>query len=329
MLLINDTPIMAEVEDILNKLQAATGKIKAIKPTGDNVMVNCPSHKGGNESRPSCGVSIAEIKRGGNTYPAGTVHCFTCGYTANIIEYVSFLFNREDGGAHGYKWIISNFYSIEKGEARRITVDMDRGPEKAAEKLPQIPEEELAKYRFTHDYAYYRKLTDKVINYFDVGFDKKTRALTFPVNDIDGRPVLIQRRAIENKFFQNPDESFKGLLVYGLDKAYLNRSKIDRLWITESIIDALTIWAYGGYAVALMGAIATKEQIKLINDSPFREFIIALDNDKAGKYGAGKLEKSLNKLLYRVPWEAEELKKYKDINQLSEAEFKAMDPVLL
>ena len=56
-----------------------------IKPTGDNIMITCPVHKDGHERKPSCGVSIVPKYQGSKIIEPGTVHCFTCGYTASLI----------------------------------------------------------------------------------------------------------------------------------------------------------------------------------------------------------------------------------------------------
>ena len=57
-------------------IQSKTGILyfKDIKKTSDDLMVTCPFHKNGQESKPSCGIKIRTDEKGS----VGTVHCFSC-----------------------------------------------------------------------------------------------------------------------------------------------------------------------------------------------------------------------------------------------------------
>lgn len=314
------TPILAEAKDMLELLRAETGYLDKIRPTNRNVQFTCPFHGGGHEKKPSCGVSTNTVKRNGKIYPEGTVHCFTCGYTAtDFSEFVSNLFGKEDGGLFGYKWITKNFYSVQVDERKPLDLNMGRGKVTTVER-EYITEEELDKYRYYHDYMFERKLTEKVINYFDVGYDSEANAITFPVNDKQGRTLYIQRRSIGTKFFQNPEVE-KGVTLYGIDKVWKNIEKVKELVITESPIDALTVWVYGGYAVALLGSEPLPPQVKLLRELPIRKFISGLDNDEAGEKGTAKLKAALpDKLLYRYLFPENK----NDLNEFSESEYKRL-----
>ena len=63
---------------------------------------------------------------------------------------------------------------------------------------------------------YKRKLTDEVIEMFDVGYDIYTDCLTFPCNDEKGNCLFVTRRHTKTKFFHIPTGVEKP--VYGLDK---------------------------------------------------------------------------------------------------------------
>ena len=90
------------------------------------------------------------------------------------------------------------------------------------------------------------------------------------------------------------------------------------VFVCESIIDALTCWVYGKYAVALMG-LGTQEQVKLLNKLQAKRIILALDADSVGIYASTKLKYKLKNSGKIV----EELfiPIGKDINNLSEKEF--------
>lgn len=92
MITVWNTPIAASVEQILRDLKLmlfAEGLLRDQNNTGSDVMVTCPFHKGGHERKPSCGVSLKEKITPDKTYEAGTVHCYTCGYTADLPTFIS------------------------------------------------------------------------------------------------------------------------------------------------------------------------------------------------------------------------------------------------
>lgn len=98
MITVWNTPIAASVEQILRDLKLmlfAEGLLRDQNNTGSDVMVTCPFHKGGHERKPSCGVSLKEKITPDKTYEAGTVHCYTCGYTADLPTFISDLLGME------------------------------------------------------------------------------------------------------------------------------------------------------------------------------------------------------------------------------------------
>lgn len=312
------TPVMAEVSDIIDMLMielrsSGSHLLAHRKWTGTDIMLPCISHKDGMEKKPSMGILTEDKIRDGKTHKAGTVNCFTCGYTADIAEFVSDCFGRSDRGYFGNKWIVSNFVNLAIEKRQDFNLNMSR---KTAgdEQKGGVSESELDSYRYTHPYMYERMLTDRVIEYFDVGYDEKTRCLTFPVHDLDGVSLFFQRRSVEGKRFQNDVTDLKGGVLYGLYQVYKNVSWIDRLYITESPIDALTLWKYRMPAVATMQAIPTTTQIELLKRVPVRVLICAQDQDEAGDAGAARIKKHLqwHKLLYRVRMDR------KDINKLDQ-----------
>lgn len=318
--MIGGTLITAPVVEIIEKLQRDTGAIKDINDLDDNVMVTCPVHKGGNENRPSCGILAHERKEMKNgevvTYEKGMANCFTCGFVATLPEYVSTVLGYMDGGIEGTRWLLKNFASVEI-EKRDVRINFNRGNKE--EKHKMVAEEELAKYRYYHPYMYERKLTDKVIDYFDIGFDENTNCITFPVNNEKGECLFIQRRSVINKFHQN-EKTPKGDTLYGIDKVYNNIDRIDKLYLCEGILDALTAWTYGGYAIALMGLVLQDRQLEILKRLPIRSIVIATDNDKHGKRAMYKIKKQLEgfKMLYTIEYP----EGTKDLNDFTEEQFK-------
>lgn len=62
--------------DIRNFLKVKTGILyfKDIRKTENNIIVTCPFHKGGQESKPSATIRTISYEKA----PEGMFHCFTC-----------------------------------------------------------------------------------------------------------------------------------------------------------------------------------------------------------------------------------------------------------
>jgi DNA primase len=310
------TPVVSDVEDIIDFLRIeihsqGSHLLADMNVTAKNVMLTCVAHGNGTENHPSMGIMTEDVWRNDRLYKAGTVHCFTCDYTVDLAELISECFGYHDKGYYGYKWITANFVNLSIENRKDINLDMSRT--RGSENLEiGIKESELESYRHDHPYMYKRKLTSKVIDYFDVGYDKKTDSLTFPVHDLRGVPLFIQRRSVAGKNFKNDVTTLKGSVLYGLYQVYLNLDWIKEVWITESIIDALTLWTHRIASVATMQAIPTVTQIELMRKLPVRTLMNAQDNDKSGRLGAKRWKKELGneKLMYRALFPT------KDVNEL-------------
>lgn len=331
-------PILADEMSILEELRdqlALNGihRFHTLKQTQQHIQFNCPFHKGGQERKPSCGITICDIKRGdGSVVPAGTVHCFTCGYTGSLPEMISGVFGHKDAGIFGIEWLRKNFLTVTVEHRNQLNLNLSRTVEKQEKKY--VPEEELDTYRYTHPYMYKRKLTDDVIEMFDVGYDKDfvlkkqdggeshLRCITFPVRDETGGTLFVARRSVDTKFFHYPSGAEKP--VYGIYEL----SKIDpypkEVIICESIINCLTCFGYGKYAVALNGT-GTPFQYSQLLKLPVRKYILALDPDAAGNKGRAKLRKALSgkKMVteYIIP-------EGKDINDLTKEEFDNLQEII-
>jgi DNA primase len=314
------TPVVSDVETIIETARTVIRSqgsylLKDMKRTGRNIMLTCINHANGQERHPSMGIVTEDVRRGDRIIKAGTANCFTCGYTADLPEFISHLFGYNDKGFFGFKWITENFVNLSIENRKDLDIDMSRNT-RSDEQRPVIDESELDQYRYTHPYMYERCLTDKVIEYFDVGYDAKTDCLTFPVHDLDGSVRFIQRRSVKGKRFQNDITKLKSEMLYGLYQVYQNLSWIKEVAVTESIIDALTFWVHRIPAVATMQAIPTPTQIKLLKNLPVRTLIDALDKDEAGQKGSSKLKEHLgnSKLIYKAVWPNQ----FKDVNELEQ-----------
>lgn len=325
---VNNHVILDDTQDILIELRKQL-ELNGVKrfakfiDSGKNIQTNCPFHKEGQERKPSFGINK-------NT---GECHCFGCGWSGTLSEMISNCFGKDDFGVYGNKWLIRNFLSVAVESRPDIDVDFCRRKKITSETKKYISEQELDSYRYTHPYMYKRKLTDEIIDLFDIGYDKSTECITFPNRDINGNCLFIARRSVKTKFFNYPQDVEKP--VYGLYELNATRNVNghnvhilpnfpNEIIICESMIDALTCWVYGKYAVALNGT-GNENQFKTLRNMPNRKFILATDMDEAGLKARERIRQSLgNKLVTEYVWD---INIAKDINDMSKEYFESLKEV--
>ena len=319
---VNNHVILDDTQDILIELRKQL-ELNGVKrfakfiDSGKNIQTNCPFHKEGQERKPSFGINK-------NT---GECHCFGCGWSGTLSEMISNCFGKDDFGVYGNKWLIRNFLSVAVESRPDIDVDFCRRKKITSETKKYISEQELDSYRYTHPYMYKRKLTDEIIDLFDIGYDKNTECITFPNRDINGNCLFIARRSVKTKFFNYPQDVEKP--VYGLYECNICAKTIknwfpDEIIICESMIDALTCWVYGKYAVALNGT-GNENQFKTLRNMPNRKFILATDMDEAGLKARERIRQSLgNKLVTEYVWD---INVAKDINDMNKEYFDSLKEV--
>ena len=322
---INDIEFNADLWDILTELQSqlrinGLDLLGDMKQSGHNIMLCCPYH---NERRPSAGVDMR----------TGMFHCFACQEVRTLEELIAHCFGHGDDMKFGWNWLLKNFLTISVEERKDIPLDLDR---KALYNVTTsyISEEELDTYRYTHPYMYQRGLTDEVIELFDIGYDSNSSCITFPVRDVSGNTLFVARRSVKTKYFNYPKDAVKplyglyelslcwrlrGNLVHDLNLSY----PIQEVIICESMLDALSFWTVGKYAVALNG-LGNELQFKQLRDLPCRELILCTDMDEKGLAAREKIRKKVtNKLIteYILP------KGRKDANECTKEELKQLKKV--
>lgn len=315
---INGLMIEADGVELLENIRSQLSRqgitlMHTIKLGNNNVQFSCVSHKGGQERKPSCGMSLSPAYSNGRLIPAGTVHCFTCGYTATLPEFISECFGKVDGGKFGNKWLKKNYVTTQVINRPKLNLQFNRTPVEKKSSLI-VPESILDEYRYYHDYMYERKLTDEIIEIFDVGYDKKTDCLTFPVKSVDGTVAFVQTRSVKTKFHHYAEGIVKTNYVYGAYEVMKHYPDAKEVVICESILNALTLWVHGIPAVALMG-VGGGEQYNILKALPYRQYVLGLDPDEAGEKASKRLIKMLkhNKILFRYIYEDD-----RDLNDLGE-----------
>ena len=162
MIKINDNYYDLNLIDIIKELkdQLLINNIylfKTITETPDDLMVSCPFHKEGQERKPSCGIRKED----------GWVHCFSCGESCSLEQMISRCLGHDDLGQYGSTWLKNNFLGDILAD-RKLYINLDRKPVKTNSNNNYIDEKELEQYRYYHKYMFERKMTPKVIQFFDI-----------------------------------------------------------------------------------------------------------------------------------------------------------------
>lgn len=291
-MIINDVQFNCELEDILTELisQLRANNINLIQKHKDgptHIQLCCPYHANGMERRPSAGLRKSD----------GIFHCFACNETHSLSEVISHCFGHDDDvvGKFGWQWLLRNFATVQIEERKSVSLDFYRNNKSSRtnSSTNYVTEEELDKYRYFHPYMYKRGLTDEIIELFDIGYDVSTKSITFPVKDINGNCLFIARRSVVSKFFNYPEGVEKPLYgLYELMKFQYNRGGIQEVIVCESMLDALSFWTVGKYAVALNG-VESELQIKQLKELPCRKIILATDSDEKGMLARQRIRKKI------------------------------------
>lgn len=326
-MIINDTQFNVELSVVLAELQSQMTinhipLLQKTRDSGDDIMVQCPYHGNGQERKPSAGIRKSD----------GLFHCFACGETHSLSEVITHCFGKDDDllGTFGWKWLNKNFATIEVEARKDVEIDMARDNisskvSVAGGKLDSsnsvesvyITEEELDSYRYTHPYWKKRGIEDNsIIELFDLGYDKKTECITFPVRDVKGNCLFVARRNVHTKFFNYPKGVEKPLYgLYELEQMrkfelnnmvpYPMSEVVDDVWlknvlVCESMIDCILLWQVGIPAVALNG-LGNALQLKQLNEMSCRQLTLATDNDDAGMKARERIRRNIkNKLITEI-----------------------------
>lgn len=318
MIVVNELSIHCEVEDIVNALIQEGLLDSKTANKNDYIMVCCPYH---GEHRPSSSIATHPIQKGDKVVPSGFFNCFACKEKGNLFEFISQCLGKHDGGFAGMLWLKDRF-KVEEGETHSHGRDT-HGWGNRRHRIPKdvILEEVLDSYRYFHPYMYERHLNDEYIEYFDIGYDKETDCLTFPVKDIRGYVRYIAKRSVGKKRHVQETGKVKTDFIWGLYECLqeLEYNPVQEVFICESVLNAIRYWQVGKLAVALMGTGGGK-QYDLLRYLPCRSLVCSLDPDKAGTLGTQKIYQQLknNKIICSIIYPQWVIDEEKDINDLDD-----------
>ena len=302
--------ITTPVDVILKSAQKelTNGKLKCIEHKGRNLLITCPVHKDGKENHPSCNVLLVTDD---DKLEAGTTHCFTCGYTGNLVSLIGDLFERTNDWAQD--WLCDRFcdtYVLQ--EEYLPPIELNR----QLDVNTHLDESCLKEFDYYHPYMWQRKLSKDVVDKFRIGYDNKRCAITFPVYDERKNLVMVTARSVFSKRFyiqsnvEKPVYLLYDILERGVTKVYVCESQINTLYLRSLGYDAIGLFGTGSY-----------KQLDTLKRSGIRSYILCFDGDAAGRKGAERFKKYIGKDVFITDVL---LPEGKDVNDLSSEELSVL-----
>lgn len=261
----------------------------------------------------------------------GSWKCFGCGAGGDIYDFLilkdGFTFTQAfnklceetNTDASGYIPCSPNQYLNSLKKAKKS---------KEINLLPELSQDLLEKYCQQQHKTIIEKWEPETIEKFKIGFCTNTNdelygRITIPIFDEYNRLVGFSGRAVreESSKYHFLSNKSKGDILYNLNFAlpYIKEKK--QMIIVEGYKDIWRCWeAEVKNVVALMGNLATEEQVKLIKKYGCFNLVLALDNDKGGAEGILKLKKEL-KYFCRIQ-ELEIPNKRKDLGECTVEEIR-------
>lgn len=304
---IRNKMITEPIEYILHQVQRelTNGKLREItKPKGDNVLISCPCHKGGQERHASCNVLInpeGELE-------AGFAHCWSCGYNASFPQLVADLFDQPL--QFGEEWLVERYGDVLVQQEEILPEILIDQPKVVTKQF--LDESCLTAFDYYHPYMWQRKLTQEVVDRFRVGYDPQRDAITFPVYDEKHRLVMVTARSTKSKRFWIPENVDKPVyLLYDL----LERGS-DTAFVCESQINTLYLRTFNYPSIGLFGT-GSEKQYETLRKCGIRNYVLFFDGDEAGWKGAMRFRKNMPKDVFITEVK---LPAGKDVNDLTKEE---------
>lgn len=274
------------LENLRTYLYDKTGKeyFRNIRDGREDILCTCPIHKEGQERHPSCGFSKIDK----DTISAGWFHCFNCGFTGDT----HILLKKLLGDKYDKEEVnrVLGLTDIEMDYALNSTPLLFNIPQMTQE-VKYVSRKELEYYRVYPNYIGTRGITMDTANKYDIGYDRDTDEVTFPIRDYTGGALAVGRRSVKDKRYSYPLGFIKPL--YGVYELPPILSGIE-VWVVEGPFNLWTLSQYKKYGVALLGT-GTRNQIDQLVSLGCRSYVLALDGDKAGRKGNIKIAETLER----------------------------------
>ena len=270
---------------------------------GPHVSISCPlaqkNHGDSQDWNTSCSVSVSDSE-------PSLARCFSfnCGFKGSFYRALEECAVSK-GSPHDLLAVLERIaptekFTIESSLARtrkkhEEAVDAMRRPQLRTEDLDLMAEARFTRYsRSIPRYAVQRGLTKETCRAWGLGHDKQRGCLVFPVRRHDGKLVGMTGRY----YIPNPPTKYhnyaglnKSRYLYGEHMLEMERPVI----VCEGQIDAIMTWQHLQIpTVACLGEGFGVDHVRTICAHSPPVVYLFLDNDKAGRMAAEKIEHQLH-----------------------------------
>lgn len=293
-MLIRDFEVRVEIEE---ELEPYLDSFPQHRIRG-NKLQSCSPFR--NEAHPSFAVNLEN----GTFIDSGSTDEYY--YKGNFIKLLAYL--------QGVTYEEAEDYLLEKYLTIHADTDGLKLNVQLINEVREYKEPQLERYAFRSPYLASRGISEQVQKAFQIGYDKKGKAVTLVWHNKQGKPINLKFRSVEDKrfWYMSGGEPIKQH-IYGLH--FVRRMNAKKVVVVESEIDALYLWTHKQPAIALGSASMSKAQEKLILNSPIETLVLAFDKDNAGNRATENVIKRLigKKHLMKLSIPL----KCKDVNDLS------------
>jgi DNA primase len=254
-------------------------RIHELRRSGRNQLRGrCPLH--GGEGRETFHVNTAEQ----------VFHCFSCGAGGSVLDLVAKI---EGCGLREAAQKLSDWRSVTDSVAqlRKTTVTKKINP------VPPL-RFQLRGVNVRHPYLASRGIREATAREFGIGFyagpGLMSRCLVIPLEDEAGRLVGYCGRCLDGSEprYRFPAGFAKSQVLFNLHRAAAARQST--VILVEGFFDCLKVYQAGfGSVVALMGSALYEPQRRLLMQR-FRQVVLMLDGDAAGRRAAAVVSERLS-----------------------------------
>jgi DNA primase len=265
-------------------------------------VIFCPFH--GNYRTPA-----GEVNK-----ESGIFFCFSCQYTADLVELVMKQTDR------------TYFEAVRFIDSKSSSVNFEQEiSSKLHEKPEFVPFDDVLIKRLNVqalnspralNYYNFRKITEDSVKKFSLGYSENQDMITIPVTSPDGMMLGFVGRSIEGKEFKNTVGLPKSKTFFNLSRVKTSR----KVYVVESSFDAIRLDQVGMPAVASLGANISNRQIELLSKY-FNEIFVIADNDEAGGGMAKRLQERLTGRVSVIQLD----KQHKDIGDMDDDSIRKLD----
>jgi DNA primase len=275
-------------------LQVASRYLHKVRKSGpDNIMAVCPFHRkpdGTDEKTPSFAMSLSK----------GLFFCHSCQLSGSLRYFFKLLGMPRDQIEYHYSVLL-------EAVASNTPPRPDPTKPKVFELTP-IDEGVLGAFDYCPTSLLDAGFTQTTLRYFDVGYDKWHRRITYPLRDITGRLVAVSGRALPNEAtwprFKIYDKEYttwglpaqnapdKSAILYNADKVYsrVYLAKPNEVYVVvvEGFKACMAVHQAGiRNVVALLGNYVSEDH-RWILERMGAPIYMFLDNNFAGRNGTYK-----------------------------------------